>query len=413
MSRFVCSVVVCSALCLSVVTPTIAQTTKPAHSATERRELQSRLFDAIRKDDSDAIRAAVEAGADVNEKTLTRIPLLSFAAMKEKPDTLKLLLSLGASPNPKNTREHPLTTALNLGRVENANLLLDAGAEVNVLDDRSCTPLFHAALRGNPDLVKRLLKAGATPQDAFTPQPTLFAALSGGNYETFAAIRPLYKDLKFRDREGRTAIHVVCMPGPGQFAPDPKTAPDRIKIIDELIAAGLDPRTPLGEQWEKQMDLRVPMHVALFFSLDDVALHFLKIAKHDQHELNMALRNAAERSGAETLKAILDAGGAIHVVGKDGKLRYGTLLNDVVKRRSVEKLRVLLDAGHPVDLAIAPRQRTALHQAVVHGTAECVALLLERGASRELKDADGLDALALAKVRLEKGREYERRNGVE
>lgn len=50
-----------------------------------------------------------------------------------------------------------------VGTVEEADLLVDAGADVNSLGDMDYTPLHYAASRGRPEMVTRLLELGADP----------------------------------------------------------------------------------------------------------------------------------------------------------------------------------------------------------------------------------------------------------
>jgi ankyrin repeat protein len=54
----------------------------------------------------------------------------------------------------------PLHTVCTWGEVESTKRLLAAGAKVNALGDRGCTPLFNAVMGGSAAVVKTLLDAG-------------------------------------------------------------------------------------------------------------------------------------------------------------------------------------------------------------------------------------------------------------
>lgn len=59
----------------------------------------------------------------------------------------------------------------------------------------------------------------------------------------------------------------------------------------------------------------------------------------------------------------------------------------------VAACRLLLDAGCPIEARTAAGGVTALHRAAAAGRADCVRLLLERGAAGGVCDADGQTAL--------------------
>ncbi len=80
------------------------------------------------------VRAALDAGADVNRR--------------------------GAGG------ESPLLAAVRRGALDIATLLLDRGAEVDRRDDFGNTPLMLAAARGQVEMVRLLLARGARPDVA-------------------------------------------------------------------------------------------------------------------------------------------------------------------------------------------------------------------------------------------------------
>src|SRR5262245_5706715 len=86
------------------------------------------LMDAVKRRDHKALKALIEARADVNVA---------------QPD--------GATP---------LAWAIYLDDQEAAEMLLDAGAKANTVDEYGETPLTLACGVGNAALVKRLVEAG-------------------------------------------------------------------------------------------------------------------------------------------------------------------------------------------------------------------------------------------------------------
>ncbi|VUC24921.1 unnamed protein product [Clonostachys rosea] len=87
---------------------------------------------------------------------------LSMAARHGYSQTLELLIELGADIELLDARgESPLITAANYGHLETAEILLKKGAHVNWEDYDGWTPLAIAARRGYSELVRLLLERGA------------------------------------------------------------------------------------------------------------------------------------------------------------------------------------------------------------------------------------------------------------
>ncbi len=101
-------------------------------------------------------------------------------------DNVKLLqlLSLGYSPQQKFSEASggsPLHVAAREGHVLTAHILVQAGAELDAIDNNQETPLMVACTKGKSMIVKYLLAAGA--------------------------------DLTLRDNEGMTCLHLAAQNG--------------------------------------------------------------------------------------------------------------------------------------------------------------------------------------------------------
>jgi ankyrin repeat protein len=111
------------------------------------------------------VREIVEAGADVravDQKKCT--PLHRAAEYNPSADVIKALVDKGADIEARdNYQWTPLHRAawLNPGKVK---ILIECGANVNVLTSGQGSPLFFAALKNNREAVIELCKAGAKPQ---------------------------------------------------------------------------------------------------------------------------------------------------------------------------------------------------------------------------------------------------------
>lgn len=113
-----------------------------------------------------AMRALLDAGADLKQPGLDGDTVLHTAAMANDPSYLHLLLAAGADPDALNaeTGATPLRNALMGERTEQFHALLAAGADPDRADRMGNTPLHVAAQVNEPALALELLQAGADPQ---------------------------------------------------------------------------------------------------------------------------------------------------------------------------------------------------------------------------------------------------------
>jgi len=118
-----------------------------------------------------------------------------LAAFFGHPETLRYLLDHGADPNTpaaNATRVRPLHSAVahddDTVAMVVTDMLLAAGAAVNVRQAGGWTPLHQAAARGHAEMVRRLLDYGADPDaandDGQTPRDTALAS----NHPDIAAL---------------------------------------------------------------------------------------------------------------------------------------------------------------------------------------------------------------------------------
>lgn len=101
---------------------------------------------------------------------------LGLAAYFGNEDVVRLLLLKGADPNISSENGYnvyPIHSAVSANYDMVAKMLLEAGAEVNVVQMSGITPLHSAAHNGNIDLLIVLLEAGANvnalTEDGKTP----------------------------------------------------------------------------------------------------------------------------------------------------------------------------------------------------------------------------------------------------
>ncbi|MBK7146979.1 MAG: ankyrin repeat domain-containing protein [Xanthomonadales bacterium] len=128
------------------------------------------LFKAAHDNNVLAVQSGIDEGQDINAQhpRAGTIPLM-LACQGNAIDALRLLIKSGANPSLKFTRvsridghvfkDHfPLLYAESVAVAE---LLLDAGADINARDSDGCTALFNAIHATNIELCAYLLDRGA------------------------------------------------------------------------------------------------------------------------------------------------------------------------------------------------------------------------------------------------------------
>ena len=107
-------------------------------------------------------------------------------------ETVETLIAQGRDINARNARgQTPLHLAVKQGNSEVVQVLLEKGAEVDVVNtDSGCTSLHYAVSLGHVDMCESLARFGANP-DAQTArlETPLHLAVSRGHPEVVALLR--------------------------------------------------------------------------------------------------------------------------------------------------------------------------------------------------------------------------------
>ncbi|KAJ4719683.1 Ankyrin repeat family protein [Melia azedarach] len=133
-------------------------------------------------------------GVEVDSESDAGTPLI-WAAGHAQPEAVKVLLEHHANPNAE-TEDNitPLLSAVAAGSLACLDLLVQAGANVNIIAG-GATPLHIAADIGNIQIINCLLKAGADPNvaDEDSQKPIQVAA-ARGNREAVEILFPLMSE---------------------------------------------------------------------------------------------------------------------------------------------------------------------------------------------------------------------------
>jgi uncharacterized protein len=127
------------------------------------------LFSAVAIGDAEEVARLVKIDPDsANARHHDGYPALHFAVDMDYREIVATLLAAGADVELRNSSETtgsvddtPLHCAAFWGRDEIAKMLIDAGADVNALNERKSTPLHEADRTGSMTIAKLLLAHGA------------------------------------------------------------------------------------------------------------------------------------------------------------------------------------------------------------------------------------------------------------
>ncbi len=166
------------------------------------------------------VKAALEAGADINARSpLGRTALMHAAAKPGNDAVIALLMSRGADPNAiaggppivKAGYFAPGTTALieaaRLSDTANVKALLAGKADVNQVTPHGGTALSFAVLHGSNDNARLLMDAGAKVNSAFDDGTTpLIIAAQRNNSEIATMLMARGADVNAADMAGNSVL---------------------------------------------------------------------------------------------------------------------------------------------------------------------------------------------------------------
>lgn len=285
----------------------------------------------------------------------------------------------------------PLMIAAGLGQSQMVDLLLTAGAQVLSQDHRAgATALHKAALSGNPDVVGLLLDRGAFI-DQQSPILGHTALMDAVVYKHEDVVRLLLKcgartairnhwnetalELARRDSLDAIARLIVARNEADNNAIRAQPLVSAIKAGDlekvrRLIAAGADINARLPMVGSADDDY-TPLAVAAREGHADIVRALLEAGAEPRRVIGLFLGTAlheacyfghadvaramtSDRAQAKTRVSELDAQGAYNGMSP---------LHDAVWHGHLEAARVLVEAGHPLDLrthaGLTPRELAA------------------------------------------------------
>jgi ankyrin repeat protein len=317
----------------------------------------SALGIAAQRGDADSVRELLDGGANINAvDDMGSTPLMDavFAGHKE---VVKLLLERGADANILRMGEGALHLAARKGDPDILDLLLSSDAIQHIHQQtrmQAMSPLHIAVLTGQHGSAKKLLESGAFThlRNKQELTPLMMAAQQGDAAMIRLLVTRGYADMRATGGDyAGTPLHIAVRA-------------DKMESVRELMNLGADPQATDLSGW-------TPLELAAFHGRTDIARELLEAAPHTRAQLASALRIAIKSDHGDTAR-MLAASPHIDINAPDAEGRY--VLNAAVTQFDAALLRDILKAGANPNLA-DPDGLTPLARARRDAPEEFVAIL--------------------------------------
>lgn len=258
-----------------------------------------KLLEAARNGNLGEVKAALEAGADINthESNEESYTALHLAAMNGHNLVVKALIDRGADVHKVSNEFHgrlPLHLAAKFGKSVVVKTLLARGSKIDALTATNETIVHKAAVSGDDELMEYVLAQGGNPfiQDSLGDLPLHIVAQNGDadSGETLLekmASQP--EKVNALNKAGFTPLHLACIysraefvdlllqqpgiqvsiPSDNDFKNTPlheaasRSGEYAAKIVKKLIAKGAD-KTVRNSEGKAPIDVALDEHKALF-----------------------------------------------------------------------------------------------------------------------------------------------------
>jgi cytohesin len=387
----------------------------PAPTAKDKAAATAALFRAIRDQNVERMRLAINQGADLEAKNKDTIfligniqsigctPLYAAAGVPDENDNLiGLLLEAGANPNTRGPDGQIALHAAVWGwKISVVELLVSAASDVNARDKKGMSPamiafeLGHAdmfdlmvvsgatvstdlmsAYKGNLSQVQSLIENGKAQGRLEQGLTLLHAAAAGGHTAIVDLLLTNGLDVRSKTQEGYTALHYAA-------------AGNHREVAELLLAKGADVNAEPGKETPLQWAIRAQHKDMIEWLL---ARGANPNAEGGEYLLTTPLHWAVWMGDVDTALLLVSHGGDIHL--NTQKYPWSALYDSVRGGHRAMAEALVTKTGDTRAAKWAP-----LHAAVASGNRQATEDLLAKGVDVNAKGERGLFALHLAALK--------------
>lgn len=183
----------------------------------------------------ETVEALIKAGANVNAKDNEHNSVLLKAVIRGITKNVNAVLDAGANINVRN--QNLVTPLMEAARYdfEMTTLLINRGANVNLLGNFRESALYYSVREGNGKTTEVLVKSGIDVNARYADSKNALHYSVANRYYPIETTRPLLSagiDVNVQDKDGNTPLHITIQQCDSRNRP---------KLLNMMLAAGADP----------------------------------------------------------------------------------------------------------------------------------------------------------------------------
>lgn len=374
-----------ASLTLSLPSPKVKDKDDPLF---ENEDGASLLHICATQSKPELLLSALEQSGNIDVADKEGCTPLYYAIQTKQQDQAELLLNMGANPNHQTKkRTTPLMYAVVNEQPFACQLLIKHGAKVDQRGLESLqTPLHVAAENGSLEIVKILVARGAevNKADLFGRHPIHLAAMKG-HLPLIRLLLAMGAALNAKDQNGKTVMHYAALS-------------KNSDLIDYLQEAGLSAQKqtkithPSLRKSHHQKEGVTPLHQAVVNGQLGIVRKLVETGS-DVNALvdsRLGVLFYAVMSGkVDVLKFFTDLG---HLKNSEQRT---VAIQAAIIRDAIQQLEIFY-TDTPVDLCLDARGTTGLHLAAAYGSRRCLHYFMENGADPQKSNLEGETAFEVA-----------------